>query len=195
MDQWKEILGGAIARSADATIESAELIRQNIDDAKSVLILDGLNAPEAAGAFVATIYPDGVPTNEDFFHRLARLRTSLGFGQPEAEIIATLASAAVGVLAEEDRSLILLGIADEGHNDLGLRVEILPQIVRDHAFPVPLLAKVLTAVADKQLQGHNGYDRAVRNLAEFRTELSFALVEALIREWGSSPPKITLLEG
>ncbi len=180
MEEWKKILDSAIQDSGNPDKEPRDLGRNRPDNPKIVLLLEALRNVSKKELPVDALFPEGIPTDEQFFERLHRLRISLGFGQPEVEIVAILASAAVEKLSIEERSLILLGIADDSSENLSLRLEVFPQLVRDHSWPLELLFKVFLTVNDKKYQGNNGYDRAVQALAESRPEQAFDLVKKLI---------------
>jgi hypothetical protein len=181
MSEWKSLLDSAIERSGDPNVNRAELAKQRPDNAKVTLILEGLKTSNGKYLPFEKLYPDGVPTDGAFFDRLFRLKVALGFGQVESEITAIMGSASLEKLAEEDRCLILLGIADENPVHLGLRLEILPQLLRDHSWPLALVSKVLLSANDKPYQGEGGYDRAVRNIAEYKPSFAYDLVGNFIK--------------
>ena len=183
MPEWKTLLDQAIEASADSAKELDGLKKARPDNSQITALLEALSGVDKRELSLDNLFPEGVPTDEQFFERLFQLRIALGFGQPEGEIVAIVASAAVGLLAEEDRSLILLGIADVSTKNLSLRLEIFPQLIRDHDWPLALLSKVFLVASDKKYQGNSGYDRAVQAMAKCKPEHSFAL----IKEW-SRPP-------
>lgn len=112
MPEWRTLLELAIEASTDSAKELKDMKRARPDDSQIALLWEALSSVDKRELPLENLFPEGVPTDEQFFERLFQLRIALGFGQPEGEIVAIVASAAVGMLAEEDRSLILLGIAD-----------------------------------------------------------------------------------
>jgi hypothetical protein len=97
--------------------------------------------PAACKAFVARLFPDGVPRDQSFFVRLEELRHHVSFTPSGDEALGLIWSEAMRELSLEDRQAQLRSFTRQASHAVFEYLSSLWVVIRDHAFPASFLAE------------------------------------------------------
>jgi len=162
-----------VLKDATAAVTSEE----STADAFLALVRD----PAACEAFVARLFPDGVPRDQTFFTRLGELRRHFSYSQSGDEAIGLVWSEAMRDFPPEDRQAQLRSFTGQAPQDVFEHLSCLWVIIRDHAFPVSFLAEwfvdIVRAVEGDILQ--DGVWTAIRTLCTHHVDTALEVLRLL----------------
>src|SRR5260370_11345912 len=141
-------------------------------------------------AFLARLFPDGVPRDQTFFNRLEELRRYFSYTQSGDEASGLVWSEAMRDFSPEDRQAQLRWFTGQAPQDIFEHLSALWVIIRDHAFPASFLAEwfvdIVRAVEGDYLQ--DGVWTAIRTLCSHHVDTALEVLRLL-----PTPPDDTRL--